>query len=321
LLLRAFFMGQTTRHSKAQSVEGDKTMTALIELATESMRCHIAPALGGCVTGLWLGDTPVLRSVPDGVVATARLSGSYALVPFSNRVGHATLKWNGTAHPLVRNNGEEPHAIHGVGWQRQWQVLESDAQFALLSFEHRPDASWPFAFDASQAFRLKDNALEVTLSITNQSNQPAPVGLGWHPYFVKRTQSHVRFQASGRWELDGEMLPTHRTPVKGITADAATLKVDHCFDGWPGVVHLHDEVLHTRITSNLSRLVVFTNDSKDFVAIEPVSHVNNALNMLADASLVDPADYAARAAELGVQVLQPGESLSVEMTIHAEYAA
>ena len=73
---------------------------------------------------------------------------------------------------------------------------------------------------------------------------------------------------------------------------------------------MRDEALHTRISSKLGRLVVFTNPSKDFVAIEPVSHVNNAVNLLAL--------NVASAAELGVHVLQPGESLSCEMTIQVE---
>lgn len=288
-------------------------MTTALELSCDTFRCEIAPALGGCIAGLWLGDTPVLRSSPAHALTTARQSGSYPLVPFSNRVGHATLKWNGTSHPLVQNNVGEPHSIHGVGWARPWTVLEASAEFALLSYEHKPDESWPFAFDTSQAFRLTANELALTLSITNQSAVAAPVGLGWHPYFVKRSRSRIAFEASGRWEMSAEKLPTHRLPAHGLDADCATLDVDHCFDGWPGVVHLRDEVLHTRLTSSLNRLVVYTHPSRDFVAIEPVSHVNNAINLMTSSGT--PAEA------LGVRVLQPGESMSAEMRIHVERAA
>ncbi|WP_157979280.1 aldose 1-epimerase [Rhodoferax ferrireducens] len=287
-------------------------MTTALELSCDTLRCEIAPALGGCIAGLWLGDTPVLRSTPAHALTSVRQSGSYPLVPFSNRVGHATLKWNGTSHPLVQNNAGEPHSIHGVGWQRPWTVLEASAQFALLSYEHKPDEAWPFAFDTSQAFRLSANALEISLSITNQSAVAAPVGLGWHPYFVKRARSHIAFEATGRWEMSPEKLPTHHTAAPGLDTDCAALDVDHCFEGWPGIVHLRDEALHTRLTSNLSRLVVFTNATRDFVAIEPVSHVNNALNLMAASG--------ASAEALGVRVLQPGESMSAEMSIYVERA-
>ena len=283
----------------------------MIELKSGALRSEIEPRLGGCIAGLWLDGEPVLRSTPAAQLASARQSGSYPLVPFSNRVAQATLLWQGTQHPLVRNNGAEPHAIHGVGWQRPWEVLESDESFAMLAYEHPADASWPFAFDSSQTLRLRANALEFTLSLTNQSPDPAPAGLGWHPYFVKRTRSHVSFEATGRWEMGDDKLPTHREAATGLDVDCAFLDVDHCFDGWTGTVHLRDELLHVTVTSNLSRLVVFTNDTRDFVAIEPVSHVNNAVNLV---------EAGADAASLGLAILQPGESLSAQMTINVERA-
>lgn len=285
-------------------------MTQPIQLHAGGLRCDIKPDQGGCVAGLWLDDLPVLRSTSASQLESVRLAGSYPLVPFSNRVGQATLKWNGTSHPLVQNFAPEPHAIHGVGWQRPWAVLESDDHFAMLSYSHKPDGSWPFAFDASQVFRLSPHALEMTLSMTNQSDKPAPAGLGWHPYFTKRARSRIAFEATGRWEMGVDKLPTERRAAHGLDADCAFLDVDHCFDGWNGVVQLRDEQLHVRVTSNLNRLVVFTNDTREFIAIEPVSHVNNALNML-DA-------HKGNREELGVRVLQPGESLSAQMTIEVE---
>lgn len=270
------------------------------------MVCELQPQLGGCIAGLWLDGVPVLRSTPASQLVSARQAGSYPLVPFSNRIGQATLQWQGTQHPLVRNNAPEPHAIHGVGWQRPWQVLESDERYALLAYEHRADAAWPFAFDSSQTLRIAPSALELTLSLTNQSQQPAPAGLGWHPFFLKRPGSRISFEATGRWEMGPDKLPTQRLPAPGLDADCAVLDIDHCFDGWNGVVQLRDELLHTRLSSNLSRLVVFTNGSRDSVAIEPVSHVNNALSQI---------QQGAAAAQLGLTILQPGESISAQMTI------
>ena len=113
--------------------------------------------------------------------------------------------------------------------------------------------------------------------------------------------------------MDALKLPTHRTPSHGLQTDCATLDVDHCFDGWRGVLNLRDDKLHTRVTSKLTRLVVFTTATKEFVAIEPVSHVNNAI------SLLDR--HIASADELGLQVLQPGESMSAEMSIHVTAAS
>ena len=283
----------------------------MIALHAGGLRCAIEPQLGGCITGLWLGDEPVLRSTPPAQLTTARLSSCYALVPFSNRIGHASLVWEGTQHPLVRNNGDEPHAIHGVGWQRPWSVLDQDATSVMLSYEHAADASWPFAFDCSHTLRLKPASLEMTLALTNQSGQAAPAGLGWHPFFVKRPGSRIAFHASGRWEMGEDKLPTGRSASRGIDADCASVDVDHCYDGWDGEVRLRDEVLQVRVRSGLTRLVVFTNPAREFVAIEPVSHVNNAVQMVA---------AGAPAEDLGLATLQPGETMMAQMTIEVEAA-
>jgi aldose 1-epimerase len=283
-------------------------MNPTLSLVCDGLRCEIVPGLGAAVAGLWLDDIPVLRSSAGARLASVRDAGSYPLVPFSNRIGHARMQWKGASHTLAQNFPPEPHAIHGVGWQRPWAVMEAQAHFALLAFEHRPDAAWPFAFDCSQAFRLGEDALEMSLSVTNQSWQAAPFGLGWHPYFVKRPHSHLAFSATGRWEMGPDKLPTHRMANAGMDVDCAALDVDHCFDGCSSGVELHDPLLRIRLRSSLQRLVVFTQPVRDFVAIEPVSHVNNALNLVERDPLL-------RLHELGVEVLEPGQTLSASMRL------
>jgi len=287
-------------------------MPTPVTLRSAELVCEIKPELGGCIAGLWLGDVPVLRSTHAADLHSVRQAASYPLVPFSNRVGHATLQWQGTDHPLVKNWAPDPHAIHGVGWERPWAVLEASESFALLSYEHKADAAWPFDFDTSQAFKLDGHALEMTLSITNQSAAAAPVGLGWHPYFVKRADARLHFDATGRWEMGADKLPTHRSSSTGVDGACAPLDVDHCFDGWSGVLHLHDSLLHTRVVSGLSRLVVYSTPTSETIAIEPVSHVNDAINRMAQTG--------ASADALGVCILRPGQTFSCEMRIEVERA-
>ncbi len=282
-----------------------------LTLRCADLQCDLKPELGGCIAGLWFSGIPVLRSTPAHDLHSVRQAGSYPLVPFSNRIGQATLQWQGTDHPLVNNWPPYPHAIHGVGWERPWTVLESNDTFALLSYEHKADTSWPFDFDCSQAFKLEAHALELSLSITNQSAAAVPVGLGWHPFFIKRPDSHVQFDATGRWEMGDDKLPTHRAPSTGLDTPCATLEVDHCFDGWAGTVQLRDSVLTMRVLSSLSRLVVYSTPTSDSIAIEPVSHVNDAVNRMARTG--------ARAEDLGVCILRPGQTFSSAMRIEVEH--
>lgn len=143
------------------------------------------------------------------------------------------------------------------------------------------------------------------MSITNQSPKAAPVGLGWHPYFVKRSASRIDFDATGMWQMSDEKLPTDLKAAQGLHQSCEKLVVDNCFESWSGNADLRDEAMRINIKSDMSRLVVFTNVEKDFVAIEPVSHANNAMNALS----------AAESAARGVVTLEAGQSWQVSMHI------
>ncbi len=286
-------------------------MTNTILMAQGGLQCILRPDLGGSIQSLTCGGIPVLRA-PPAVIHSVRDMGSFPLVPFSNRVAKAQLQWQGTDHPIIKMGTTEEHAMHGVAWQRPWEVLEASDDFAMLSHEHKADSAWPFAFDVSQVFKLSGNTLTMTLSITNQAPSAAPVGLGWHPYFAKRAGAHISFDATSRWEMGADKLPTVLQATPSMASRCADLDIDNCFEGWSGVAELRDELLCTRIDSNLPRLVVYTKPSIDCIAIEPVSHANNAIN-LAGANT----DELER---LGVRVLASGETFSAQMSIQVSAA-
>jgi aldose 1-epimerase len=252
----------------------------------------------------------VRRPTPAAALHDVQVSACYPLVPYSNRIGNRALLWDGLEYALPQNFAPEPHAIHGVGWEREWAVEESSEAHAVLVYRHAADAAWPFAFDCRQSFTLSADALELQMAITNRAAAAAPVGLGWHPYFAKSAKTHIQFAAAGRWEMGEDKLPTRRVANAGLDTDCRSLDVDHCFDGWDGLLKLIEGGLHMFVTSDLDCLVVFTTPERDSIAIEPVSHVNNVL-ALAQQSGVTPES-------LGLRVLQPDETFAASMRIQVE---
>ena len=285
-------------------------MNPILCLQNGPMRCELIPAMGAAIAGLWHAQRPVMRSTPAAQLSAVGDAGSFSLVPYSNRIGDAELRWAGVTHALQRNFLPEPHAIHGVGWERPWQVLESSATHACLQYQHTPDAAWPFAFVSTQTLTLSDSALMLDMDIRSLANAPVPAGLGWHPYFPKNADTHVAFLAAGRWEMATNMLPTHRVSHAGLDTDCRTLDVDHCFDGWDGVVVLRDGSYTTTVRSDLQRLVVFTHPTRDNIALEPVSHTNNAV------ALAQQLGVAVQ--DLGLRVLASGETFAARMQITVE---
>jgi aldose 1-epimerase len=287
-------------------------MTETITLRASTMRCEIVPALGGSLAGLWFGEHEVLRHQPARHMQSGLDGASYPLVPYSNRVGNRKLRWDGQDYVLAPNFPQESHCIHGVGWMRAWNVEEVSASQARLKYHHIADDYWPFAFEAEQVFRLDAHTLEMHISITNRAALAAPAGLGWHPYFAKSPQTHVRFSSNSRWEMAADMLPTLALAHNGLDTDCASLSVDHCFEGWAGALQLQSGPLQVQVSSDLTRLVVYTTPFRDSIAIEPVSHVNNALALAERGVATHEA--------LGMQILQPGQSMSASMRIRVEEA-
>jgi aldose 1-epimerase len=274
-----------------------------LELQAGALTLALRPDLGACIAGLWHGGLPVLRSTDASALASARLSGCYPLLPYSNRVAYRRFEWLGQPHTTQPNFDDNPHSVHGVGWQRAWTVASHGDSEAVLTLAHAGDADWPFPFEARQSFRLSPHALDVRLTFTNTADSPAPVGLGWHPYFPKRARSRLHIELSDRWDSDAStQLPTRKVAQQGIDADVAHLQYDHCFEGWSGAAHLRDESLSLKLSSPLRYLVVFTPQDRAYYCVEPVSHVSNAINM------ADPLAH-------GLRSVAPGATTTADMRL------
>src|SRR4051812_41625780 len=94
----------------------------VVELRAGELRLALRPDLGGSIAGLWLGELPVLRSGDPGGLDSARLSGCYPLAPYSNRLGYRRFRWLGSDYTTAPNFDDNPHSVHGVAWQRPWQL-------------------------------------------------------------------------------------------------------------------------------------------------------------------------------------------------------
>jgi aldose 1-epimerase len=276
--------------------------TPALDLRAGNLRLALRPDLGGSIAGLWSSELPVLRSTEPGELASSRLSGCYPLAPYSNRLGYRRFRWLGHDYTTQPNFDDNPHSVHGMAWQRAWSVVSSTAAEAELSLVHPGDADWPFAFELRQRFVLTPDALELHLAFKNTAAQPQPVGLGWHPYFHKRTHSRLHIELTDRWESDASGLPTRRVAQPGIDGDVSHLGFDNCFEGWRGAARIRDEKLSMRLTSSLPYLVVFTPETKPYYCVEPVSHVSNAIHM------TEPAAH-------GLRSVAAGETLDAWMKL------
>lgn len=277
-----------------------------VELRRGRLRLALRPDVGASIAGLWRDALPVLRSCETASLASPLDAACYPLLPYSNRLGWCRFEWLGKEYTTQRNFGASPHSLHGIGWQRAWRVVSQRDDEVVLALSHGGDADWPFAFEAQQTLALTDDALHVGGEVTNTARIAAPAGLGWHPFFPKRTYARLHAEVSERWHNEAQSgLPVGRLAQPGIDAALAHLHCDHCFEGWNGTARIRDEVLALTLSSSLSRLVVYTPQHEDWFCVEPVSHATNAINM-------------AQPTSNGLTVLAPGETTRAWMKLEID---
>jgi aldose 1-epimerase len=277
---------------------------ALIELAAGPVRVVLSPEAGGAVARFAVERAGILVDLlrppsPAALAGTnARALGSYPLVPFSNRIDHAAFRLDGQDYRLNRNFPPEPHAIHGDGWQHPWQVEDAARDRATLCYRHdgadAGGAGWPFRYLARQRFTVDPGGLTIVIEATNLEQRPWPFGCGLHPYFRVTPAMRLTARLPAVWLWDTLKLPVVKVPTPpawDFTAGRAVarLNLDHCFAGWDGRAEIAWPELALRLTITADALfghcviaVLPNADAPQAVAIEPVSHANNAINLRDD---------------------------------------
>jgi aldose 1-epimerase len=265
-------------------------------LAHGANRCEVLPELGGSIGAWTVHGQEMMRAASAASIAARDPYGmaSFPLVPYSNRIGGGRFVFDGNLVTLAGNFPPEPHAIHGVGFEKPWQVIERARETVELALVHRPDAGWPWAFEARQRITVSDDVLTLNLSAVNLHSQAVPLAFAHHPYFP-RAGAHLAFRAQGVWLVGEDGLPSRWTELEGRFDYSRGLPVeqadvDHCFTGWSGAARISwpgkPWALEITASSELPHAVVYIRSGLNAFCFEPVAHINDALNRHADMPII-----------------------------------
>ncbi len=288
---------------------------ALLVLRAGELEVELSPSTGGAIRNFTRVEhgsrQAVLRECHTGETSVLA-AASFPLVPYVNRIREGRFTFRGREVMIAPNMPGDISPLHGQGWLGEWEVESASATAATLRFDH-PAAEWPWGYEAVQTFTLDSGGLHVQLTCTNRSSTPMPCGLGFHPYFPCTAETVLDTSVACAWEIDQNVLPTAKVPATG-RFDLANRQVcgqdlDHGFGGWGGSATITDVAAGTRVamsSPNARFFQLYSPPSGDIFVIEPVTHANAALN-------APESEWA----ELGMQVLEPGESMTLDMRIDA----
>ena len=124
----------------------------MLVLRSDQLEARILPDPGAGFAALtWLGEggpQPVLQGGVGGAG-----DALFAMLPFANRAPGNELSAPGTSVYALEPNASEPLALHGIGWQRPWSVVEAKADRCRLRLVVG-SAEYAFAFEAELVVTL-----------------------------------------------------------------------------------------------------------------------------------------------------------------------
>ena len=191
--------------SEAANYSAKKAVADGIEIVQLADRAHstevsIVPSVGNIAYSMTVHGKNILwwpfKSVAE-MKANPALCGVPFLEPWANRLDQDAFYANGKKYllnPELGNIRRDPNQkpIHGLLlFSPYWKVTKPAADehsarvTSRLEYWRYPElaAQFPFAHTIEMTYKLANGALEVETLVENQSSDPMPVGLGFHPYF------------------------------------------------------------------------------------------------------------------------------------------
>jgi aldose 1-epimerase len=249
----------------------------MIELETGTAGLAIDAERGGRIASLSIGGRELLLGPPSADDRSFRW-GCFLMAPWPGRLAGGRFEWARRTIDLPRTHGR--HAIHGLGWSREWRVLEQAASRATLELD-LGEAGWPMGGAARETIELHEDRLVLTAEV--RAADATPAGLGWHPWFQRRGGARVTLEADGILEVEG-MLPTGRIlPIAGKLdlRDGPELRRRRLDDVYVGVrspIVVGWEDLELRISPGPNQPAVLVHTPRSSFCVEPMTAVPNAFN-------------------------------------------
>jgi aldose 1-epimerase len=270
----------------------------------------IAPSIGNMAYEIKVGGKNILwfpyRS-PAELKAKPQFCGIPFLAPWANRLDDDSYWVNGMKYLLNPGLGNfrydsYHHPIHGLlNYSPAWEVVSVSADdrsastTSRLEFWKHPEmmAQFPFAHVIEMTYNLAGGVVRVDTAIDNQSVEPLPVAIGFHPYFhlddAPRDQWKVHLAARDHMILNDQLIPTgEHKPVE--FADPHPLAGSQLDDVFSGLVRGADGTAQFWVQGDRQRVtvvygpkypiaVVYAPPVRDFICFEPMAAITNAFNL------------------------------------------
>jgi aldose 1-epimerase len=265
----------------------------------------ILPKIGGVVRKIALSKKDkkftILNCGDTKSEVMEKGSASNLLFPWPNRVREGKYSFEGTEYQLTINEINRNNAIHGLIFDRPFDVvektIENNCAKVTLAYNYLGEKNgFPFPFIFSVEYVLHESeGFSMNIKVENNGAKSFPFGFGWHPYFSFENETltdwDVMLPVNKMYLSDNQMIPVGHGVYKypNIWNSLANKSYDTVF-----LIDSNSNVCNTKLRSNVSNvtiniwqqcqandynyLVIYTPISNNRIAIEPMTCNTDAFN-------------------------------------------
>lgn len=261
---------------------------------------------GGRLSGLEFDGIKLLADLD-----TSTYQKNYAssiLFPFANRIRDGKYTFDGTDYILNCNEADQNNALHGLVYDKPFKIvgqdLTSDHGAITLQYYHNGTSEgFPFQFEIQLTYKLTENDFSLSVEVLNMDTKTFPFVLGWHPYFVSKNldESTLSFESKTRFLHDQQQIVSGTASLEvEMPYQLKDVKLDDGYILESNVIEFltPDYRMQMTSTSKENYLQLYTPDTPNVIAIEPMTGANDSFNN-----------------RIGLQTLLPDSSYNLIWTI------
>jgi aldose 1-epimerase len=307
LLALLFALAANAANYSARQAVVDTVDVVILADAARKTEVTILPSIGNMAYELKVNGKNVLY-VPEGGLAKFKarpsLNGIPFLAPWGNRLDQPAFFANGKKYIFNMGLGNVRGNIPMHGFLTSspaWKVaaVKADGKSAWvtsrLEFWKYPDmmAQFPFAHTIEMTYRLREGVLQVETVLHNQSVEPMPVSIGFHPYFrlaeSPRDKWKIHVPVRDHWVVDRNKIPTGQIEPAGLP-DPLLLEGRTFDDYYSNLIRGADGKAEFWIQGEKEKLsvlfgpkytvcVLYVPAGGQSLCFEPMAAMTNAMNM------------------------------------------
>lgn len=265
--------------------------------------------VGSSLVALANKDFPLIE--PD---TAANLYPGSILAPWPNRIRDGEYTYQQKSYQLPVNEPSRSNALHGLVAYRNWQITKKEEDLIQLNCILDSPEIYPGQLEFFATYQIRNNCLDIEILAINIGSISAPYGVSIHTYLVagasgKNNNLSLKIPADQYLQVDSQrLLPTKLVTCSDTYFDFRSSKeigdlfIDHAFKYKTGLdpqielVDSNGKGVIMGFDSNLKWIQIHTADrsggadSRNALAVEPMSCPPDAFNSLEDLIHLAPAD-------------------------------